>query len=550
MKSRTTIALMILPLSLLIPSCGGELDSVWETEYTGVVSISPGVEPSFTIISLVPITDITVVTTLAKAVRYNEMERPTISYLKDTISPCTPVDKSSQDPCEFGTPPVVETASSEGSIPGWPLRDDMPPSFTGMLLGEVASEYYPQAVPHIVVRGTVIPNTTRCELYPLRTFPYSTSQIQGVEHYHCFANVKIKEYIVGTGPPELTVSLHRESLVGLDVDDWSNIKEDVEMNYLDDPQLRTAIAYEGRELIIFLKPPSTIAVESWTRGWLFALWFVQRMGDEIRAVASNIRYARTEEQRNRLDLPLNEFTRQVKQAAEERVTITGGRLGIDASLPLLITDANHLREHYLEAGALYNDTDRATVLPPPVPGEDDPDPGTIPTDEGTTVSSTPVPGKETTVPPSTDDAGLTVEQETTTTEATTTAPTTTETETPITTESPPTVTTTTESTETTTTTTESAPTAPVTGTTTTFPVAEPNGEEVAPATSELPREETETTTSLTPTETTATPSGDDSAPGEESASATPTDDDGAASAEDGGDSGGQPDAPPADSGTG
>ncbi len=521
MKSRTTIALMILPLSLLIPSCGGEMDSVWETEPTGVVSISPGVEPSSTIISLVPIIDITVVTTLANTVRYNEMGRPTISYLKDTISPCIPIDKSSQNPCEFGTPPVVETASSEGSIPGWPLRDDMPPSFTGMLLGEVASEYYPQAVPHIVVRGTVIPNTTRCELYPLRTFPYSTSQIQGVEHYHCFANVKINEYIVGTGPPELTVSLHRESLVGLDVDDWSNIKDDVEMNYLDNPQLRTAVAYEGRELIIFLKPPSTIAVESWTRGWLFAIWFVQRMGDEIRAVASNIRYARTEEQRNRLDLPLNEFTRQVKQAAEERVTITGGRLGINASLPLLITDANHLREHYLEAGALYNDTDRATVLPPPVPGEDDPDPGTIQTDEGTTVSSTPEPGEETTAPPATDDASLTVEQNTTTT----TAPTTTETETPITTESAPTVTTTTEATEITTTTTEPAPTEPVTGTTTTVPVADPGEEEVAPAPNEPPGEETETTTSLMPTETTTTPSNDDGAPSEESADVAPTDDD-------------------------
>ena len=100
------------------------------------------------------------------------------------------------------------------------------------------------------------------------------------------------------------------------------------------------------------------------------LWFVQKDGDEVRAIAQDIRHARNAEQRSRLDLPLNDLTEQLKKAATERASITDGRIGsAPYPLPMLVTDANHLRDYFISVGAVYDDSDEATVLPPPVPGE-------------------------------------------------------------------------------------------------------------------------------------------------------------------------------------
>ena len=468
------------------------------------------------------------------------------SSLHIDVSLCDPVSESEHNSCPPETP--METYSSAGGIPYW-LYDEIP-TFIDILLGQGS----PSAVPHLVVRGMAQPDSTRCEIYPIivpnYVYPSADYLFDDLYHYHCFVDINTTEYIVGAGPAKITVSLHRESLYLSHLADWSNLKDEY-INYWNDPVSRTSSIFEGKDLLLFLSLPGTLGVESWVAREPFNLWFIeQNQEGELRAIAQEMTQAQTDEQRSKMDLSLAEMIKNIKEAADERSKMTNGRIGVESYLPSLITDANHLRNFYITVGATYGTTETATVLPPLVPGEDDPDPGTIPTDDGATVSSTPVPGKETTVPPSTDDAGLTAEQDTTTTATnTTTSSTSTETETSVTTEGTPTVTTTTEATETTTTTTESAPTAPVTGTTTTVPVAEPNGEEVAPTTSEPLREETETTTSFTPTETTATPNGDDITPGEESASVAPTDD-GVAPAEDGGDSGGQPDAPPADSGTG
>ena len=61
---------------------------------------------------------------------------------------------------------------------------------------------------------------------------------------------------------------------------------------------------------------------------------------------------------------------------------------------MLITDAHHLRDYYTSVGAVYDDTENATVLPPPVPGEDDPTAPTLPVNDGTTVTIVPVPGED------------------------------------------------------------------------------------------------------------------------------------------------------------
>lgn len=106
------------------------------------------------------------------------------------------------------------------------------------------------------------------------------------------------------------------------------------------------------------------------------MWFLQQTDQGIRALAQGIwRVLVTEELRNALeeiyntlDRPLDEMVADVKQAAINRTTITGGRIGPYPDLPMFITDAHNLRDYYISVGAVYDDSDDATVLPPPAPG--------------------------------------------------------------------------------------------------------------------------------------------------------------------------------------
>ena len=365
------------------------------------------------------------------------MKRPKRDYLNDIIFPCIVDSVSVKDPCSPGMPSGVETLSVSGSFFSWPYEEGVP-TFREILLGIETLD----TISHLVIRGKAKTGTTRCEPYPLQRANYRPSKpdfLRGLYHYHCFVDIVVHEYIVGTGPPLLTVSLHRENLWDIDLDNWDNIKEE-ELKFLEDPRFRTAEKYEGKELILFLGTPSTIAVESWKAWGYFDIWFIQNTPSGIRVVAQDIVEAINDEQRNLLDYPLEVMVREVKKASEERNQLTTGRIGIDTRLPMLVTDANDLRNYYESVGAVYGTVEGATVLPPPVPGEGDPSPPTIPTNEGTTNSSVPEPGEETTVPPSTDDAGDPSEEGiVSTTEAVTTTAATTST-----TEVAPTVATTTE----------------------------------------------------------------------------------------------------------
>ena len=154
-------------------------------------------------------------------------------------------------------------------------------------------------------------------------------------------------------------------------------------------------------MILFLKPALTIAVEAWTSWGLFTKWFVQRDdGDDIRAIAEEISLAETDAQRNSLDVPLATLLSQIRTAAATRTarvatsdtdtdsgsaarsgsdeslttmtTVAGilrpeGGLGREKPVPVLITDANRLRDAYVEFGAIYEGEGATTVLPPPPP---------------------------------------------------------------------------------------------------------------------------------------------------------------------------------------
>lgn len=328
---RAIISLLMAGATLLTLSCGGQTD----------------------------------LTPKENANKVRSMKRPAVSYLDRIIPPCT-VQFGDQDPCSDRSLVKPQTLSVRDAPPYWPYSNEIP-TFEQLLIREGDDVVF---TPHIVVRGVVIPDTTRCAPYPLIPAKYKRlNATKGLYHYHCFVDLAVSEYIVGSGSPMIAVSMHREILRGIDLNNWENIKEEA-TQYLDDPRARTANAFEGRELVLFLDLPYTIAVESWDARNDFIVWSVQKnKSNEIRAVAEDIRYARTDEQRARLNIPLDELTKKVKEAAATRMSVTEGRIGIDKDLPMLVTDANFLQDFYISEGAVYDDSEGATLLPPPIPGE-------------------------------------------------------------------------------------------------------------------------------------------------------------------------------------
>ena len=356
MQRPRIIVRVFVGLILLGQACGaGEYD----------LAASSGVESD--VVSSSSIADTTYdpleVTTMTTAQSATVMARRPLSYLEAVIPPCVPIDDSEIDPCLPVRLPPVEVPSNVTTTTAFTKLD----SFVYMLTGKDS----PLFAPHIVIRGTVVPDTNRCGLYPTEFFDYvETDQyrssilnsILDSFTYFCFVEVRVNEYIVGDGPPELTVRMYRYFLYSGYPEEWPSIEE----LYVD--ASNTISRYEGKEMIIFLGPVDTRAVEAWSRrafkrGW----WFVQRKnGEPPRAVAWSIDRATTDELRSQLDLPLDELVRQIREAAEERLVLTGGRIGVDPGLPMLVTDANKLQDFYRQTGAVY-EGEGATVLPPPVP---------------------------------------------------------------------------------------------------------------------------------------------------------------------------------------
>ena len=293
--------------------------------------------------------------------------RAPVSYLEEVIPPCVPLEGGSHDPCARTRPRQVAVLSAPAAPPSWPIRDDL------RTIAETIMGYDPPTIYHIVVRATVLDDTTRCGLYPLVLADFAgITAYSGLYRYGCYTDVRVNEYIVGTGPSELTVELHREGLnLGEEeVADWDNVEDGWLTYVVHDPQARTAAVFEGNEVVLFLRPNFTIAVESWYAAAGTAdVWFVQQPDEGVtRAVAADIDYARTEDQRNKLDMPLADLVTKIKAGATVRDNEYDGRIGAATDLPELIADANDLRGFYIESGAVYQGADKTTELPPPVGG--------------------------------------------------------------------------------------------------------------------------------------------------------------------------------------
>ena len=396
------------------------------------------------------------------------MPRPSVSYLGETIPLCMPIGLDREDPCEAEPPPGTRTSSLSMSA----LLPDVMPT-----ISELIHELTPLSAPHMVVRATGIPGTARCDgLYPILSADFEPEYggLQSLFHYICFMDFRINEYIIGEGPPELTMDMGGGSVSLLNREDRNTVDEQwmKETFDLPEPEFYSRL-YDGKEFIIMVGVSENFAVETWTpQGYEYSMWQITREEDELRAISGVIDLAGTPEQREALNRPLNEVIQEIKEAVEVRTTVNEGRIGPDSDLPKIITDANNLQDYYKAVGLVY-EGDEATVLPPPVPGAEDleQDPTRIGENQPRP-STPPAPGEETPSPPPTDDAVATttqpVAEETPTTttqpQAEDTIPAPTETTQPSDDDSPPpTVTETTQSQTDTTPTTTTGTTQPQTG---------------------------------------------------------------------------------------
>ena len=290
------------------------------------------------------------------------------TYLQKEVSPCTPVPGSNRDPCAVRkAPDLPSNATSEYfiEIPKyWNLYYDpteKPSIFT----------------PHLVIRATFLVDTTRCSVYERKLPVFTNFSFAGLL-LTCFVDARVNSYLVGTGPPTLSISVHNYLFLdGSDVPEW----------LIEGDRGEVAAAYEGREGVLFLAPSSTTVVEAW---WMTEFWDVQQAGgDTLNVVApykqnieQMIKYGFaseellerefTPERLALLERPLSEFETVIAEGAVARATETGGRIGVGDDLPMLITDANLLRPYYEGPGVGISYETDAPVLPPPVPGGDGP----------------------------------------------------------------------------------------------------------------------------------------------------------------------------------
>ena len=283
------------------------------------------------------------------------------------IPPCAPIEGAPNDPCAVGNHQYDTLRFHADAV--WEAN-----------AGNVRSHLdgdYPVRVAHIVIRATTLPGTIRCTHGLYRYLPgESGGEWREGTSFRCFIDVRVNEYLVGTGPATLTVQYLAPPRHLLGAKDVQQLTTDIQRAMTEGGtvgELRLPSGgIEGREWVMFLKPPYDVGFEVWRRG---ESWDVQQMADgSIVAIHPGFGLTRVnwmiildrpsfrEAQEPK---PLNELVREVKAAHMERSREYRGRIGADKDSPKLVQDARDLRDHFMAIGA-YDHPAGPPLQPPPV----------------------------------------------------------------------------------------------------------------------------------------------------------------------------------------
>ena len=296
---------------------------------------------------------------------------PYTGHLEEEVPPCTRIEGSSADPCE---PDVkVETSLSGGASSDYLFDYDQPLTIRDFLDGSSLG-----SIPHLVLRGTYIPDTARCTSgTPYR--PGSHVEPGYTQHsilIKCYTDVRVNGYVLGSGPARLTALVDfrhywdgyyagNAADLGMTEQQLIELFVEAHLSILEHGYEYTGGIY-GREVILFIGPAHDQATEVWE---VFRTWDVQQRMDgttiAVHPHRDDWRRARPDDyqtHRSLLEMELPAFTQAATAAHQARVTEYGERIapesiqgraaGVD--LPMLVTDASQLTRFYRSTGA-YDD---------------------------------------------------------------------------------------------------------------------------------------------------------------------------------------------------
>lgn len=294
---------------------------------------------------------------------------PAPSYLTQEIPPCTPVEGASVDPCGDVEPDLSQNSGEFGSEPE---------SIRSQLDGSRADGTW---VAHVVLLGAYVPSTVRCEISRGRNglpgYYGAEKQIAyaPINAVNCYADVRVNAYVVGSGPPTLTVLARIYPYWPSETSEYfAFLRNSVEAALIEGGRHDRgtevpAGGITGREHVLFLGVSSDITVEAWE---VISTWDVRRLEeDTVIAVHPNRhswRHLRPDGyriHRSKLEMEISVFTRAARAAHQARLDDYGGRTGSDARLPMLVTDANRISQYYTEIGAYDHPYVSAVRQPPP-----------------------------------------------------------------------------------------------------------------------------------------------------------------------------------------
>ena len=276
------------------------------------------------------------------------------------------------DPCQPGAS-GRDAGSGSGVDPGTEPKSVRFFLGTSMAAGTHAA--------HVVLRGTYLPGTVRCE--PAWDFrgqfygggvppPGSDSAYAGALYaMNCYIDVRVNAYALGSGPPTLTV-LVGEALYNASAspDRVEELRTSLEQLLIEGG--RDVVAevppggLPGREEILFLAPAINVATEVWQ---VIYKWDVQRQdGGAAMAIHPDRDYWKRvdyQTHQSAVEMTLPAFTQAVTAAHQARVTEYGGRVSSDTESPMVTTDADQLRQFYTSVSAYRYPGGPPTQPPPP-----------------------------------------------------------------------------------------------------------------------------------------------------------------------------------------
>ena len=308
------------------------------------------------------------------------------------MPPCTPVTGSSVDPCEQGAEGALTTSS------GGLIVFDVPLGAKSILYGAPTTPMY---TTHVVLRGTYLPGTVRCTSGNRIRYPSYVGDRQSERRFiYCFADVRVNAYLLGTGPSTLTVIVEVSIYArrGSDEDygleqleslrsayeralseggrfEYDNPLQGVlpadgglgplRLGYTDVPVVTGPPGgIGGREAVLFTGPLYDLSVEAWE---VLYTWDVERReGGTVVALHPFRRWLKLEQQ-SYAEVELPALTQEVTAAHEARLFANGGRIGGRSGLPMLVTDANRLRQFFSDpkVGAYAPGAPTPSQPPPP-----------------------------------------------------------------------------------------------------------------------------------------------------------------------------------------